>query len=69
MMLADVLSTGACRIRAPEALREEGHEVWGVRAICDRLAGPGGEAIPRPPRAVHGAEHDRRGLPQRPDRR
>jgi orotate phosphoribosyltransferase len=44
MLVEDVVTTGGSTIRALEALREEGHEVCGVLAICDRLAG-GGEAI------------------------
>jgi orotate phosphoribosyltransferase len=44
MLVEDVVTTGGSTIRALEAIREEGHEVCGVLAICDRLAG-GGEAI------------------------
>jgi orotate phosphoribosyltransferase len=44
MVVEDVVTTGGSTIRALEALREEGHEVCGVLAICDRLAG-GAEAI------------------------
>src|SRR5438105_6094621 len=44
MLVEDVVTTGGSTIRALEALREEGHEVCGVMAICDRLAG-GREAI------------------------
>ncbi len=44
MLVEDVVTTGGSTIRALEAVREEGHEVCGVLAICDRLAG-GGEAI------------------------
>jgi orotate phosphoribosyltransferase len=44
MVVEDVVTTGASTIRALEALREEGHEVCGVLAICDRLTG-GAEAI------------------------
>jgi orotate phosphoribosyltransferase len=46
MLVEDVVTTGGSTIRALEALREEGHEVCGVLAICDRLAG-GAEAIER----------------------
>jgi orotate phosphoribosyltransferase len=46
MLVEDVVTTGGSTIRALEALREEGHEVCGVLAICDRLAG-GAEAIAR----------------------
>src|SRR6202046_1163881 len=44
MLVEDVVTTGGSTLRALEAVREEGHEVCGVLAICDRLAG-GGEAI------------------------
>src|SRR5580698_10180487 len=44
MLVEDVVTTGGSTLRALEALREEGHTVCGVVAICDRLAG-GGEAI------------------------
>jgi len=44
MLVEDVVTTGGSTIRALEALREDGHEVCGVLAICDRLAG-GAEAI------------------------
>jgi orotate phosphoribosyltransferase len=46
MLVEDVVTTGASTLRALEALRDEGREVCGVLAICDRLAG-GGEAIAR----------------------
>jgi len=44
MLVEDVVTTGGSTIRALEAVREEGHAVCGVLAICDRLAG-GAEAI------------------------
>src|SRR5580704_8801813 len=44
MLVEDVVTTGGSTLRALQALRDEGHEVCGVLAICDRLAG-GGEAI------------------------
>jgi orotate phosphoribosyltransferase len=44
MVVEDVVTTGGSTIRAIEAVREEGHEISGVLAICDRLAG-GAEAI------------------------
>ena len=46
MVVEDVVTTGGSTIRAVEAVREEGHTVCGVLAICDRLAG-GAEAIER----------------------
>jgi orotate phosphoribosyltransferase len=44
LLVEDVVTTGGSTIRALEAIRAEGHEVCGVLAICDRLAG-GGDAI------------------------
>ena len=44
MLVEDVVTTGGSTIKALEALRDEGHEVCGVLAICDRLAG-GADAI------------------------
>ena len=44
MIVEDVVTTGGSTIRALEAVREEGHEICGVVAICDRLAG-GAQAI------------------------
>jgi orotate phosphoribosyltransferase len=44
MLVEDVVTTGGSTIRALEAIRDEGHEVCGVLAVCDRLAG-GAEAI------------------------
>jgi len=46
MLVEDVVTTGGSTLRALEALRDEGHGVCGVLAICDRLAG-GAEAIER----------------------
>src|SRR5580704_5558919 len=39
MLVEDVVTTGGSTIRALEAVRDEGHELCGVLAICDRLAG------------------------------
>ncbi|MBV9809635.1 MAG: orotate phosphoribosyltransferase [Solirubrobacterales bacterium] len=44
MLVEDVVTTGGSTLGALEALRQEGHQVCGVLAICDRLAG-GREAI------------------------
>jgi orotate phosphoribosyltransferase len=44
MLVEDVVTTGGSTIRALEALQAEGHEICGVLAICDRLAG-GAERI------------------------
>jgi orotate phosphoribosyltransferase len=46
MLVEDVVTTGGSTIKALEAIRAEGHDVCGVLAICDRLAG-GAEAIER----------------------
>jgi len=39
MLVEDVVTTGGSTLRALQALRDEGHDVCGVLAICDRLAG------------------------------
>jgi orotate phosphoribosyltransferase len=44
MLVEDVVTTGGSTLRALEAIVAEGHEVCGVMAICDRLAG-GAERI------------------------
>ncbi len=44
LIVEDVVTTGGSTIRAIERVREEGHEICGVLAILDRLAG-GDEAI------------------------
>jgi orotate phosphoribosyltransferase len=44
MLVEDVVTTGGSTIRAIEAVRNEGLEICGVLAICDRLAG-GAQAI------------------------
>ena len=44
MLVEDVVTTGGSTLRALEAILDEGHEVCGVLAICDRLAG-GAERI------------------------
>lgn len=69
MLVEDVVTTGGSTLRALEALRGEGHEVCGVLAVCDRLAG-GGDAI----RAAAGVPYVAlttidEVYPQRPDRR
>jgi orotate phosphoribosyltransferase len=46
MIVEDVVTTGGSTVRAIEAVRGAGHEICGVLAICDRLAG-GAEAIER----------------------
>jgi orotate phosphoribosyltransferase len=42
MLVEDVVTTGGSTIRAIDAVRDEGHELCGVLAICDRLAGGAG---------------------------
>ena len=66
LVVEDVVTSGGSTLQAIDALREAGHEVVGVVAVLDRLAG-GGERI-RPPRvrAVRGADDDRRRLPRSP---
>jgi orotate phosphoribosyltransferase len=44
MIVEDVVTTGGSTIRAIEAVRAAGHEICGILAVCDRLAG-GAEAI------------------------
>ena len=70
LLVEDVVTTGGSTIRALDAIRDEGHEVCGVLAICDRLAG-GADAI----RAAAGDGVPYRALttidevyPERPDR-
>ena len=46
LIVEDVVTTGGSTVQAIEAVRAEGHEVVGVVAILDRLAG-GAEAIAR----------------------
>ena len=41
MLVEDVVTTGGSTLRALEALSDEGRQVCGVLAICDRLAGGG----------------------------
>jgi orotate phosphoribosyltransferase len=68
LLVEDVVTTGGSTIRALEAVRDEGHAVCGVLAICDRLAG-GGEAIAQaagvPYRALTTIDEV---YPERPDR-
>ena len=64
----EVVTTGGSTIRALEALREEGHQVCGVLAICDRLAGGAGrieEAAGAPFVALTTIDEV---YPERPDR-
>ena len=69
LIVEDVVTTGGSTIQAIEAVREAGHEIAGVVAILDRLAG-GAEAIVR---AADGAPYEPLATiddvyPDRPDR-
>jgi orotate phosphoribosyltransferase len=44
LVVEDVVTTGGSTLQAIEALRDAGHEIVGVTAVLDRLAG-GGDAI------------------------
>ena len=65
LIVEDVVTTGGSTVRAIEAVRAEGHDVCGVVAVLDRLAG-GGEAIVRAAarRALRAARDDRRAVPR-----
>lgn len=68
LVVEDVVTTGGSTIQAIEALREAGHEIVGVVAILDRLAG-GAERI----REAAGAPYEALATiddvyPERPDR-
>ena len=70
LVVEDVVTTGGSTIKAIDAVREEGHDVCGVLAICDRLAG-GEDAIKE---AIDGAPDEAlttidEVYPERPDRR
>jgi orotate phosphoribosyltransferase len=69
LIVEDVVTTGGSTVQAIEAVRAEGHDVCGVIAILDRLAG-GAEAIVR---AADGAPYEPLTtiddvFPDRPDR-
>jgi orotate phosphoribosyltransferase len=68
MLVEDVVTTGGSTITALEGLRAEGHDVCGVLAICDRLAG-GAQAIESATRAPFVALTTIDDVyPERPDR-
>ena len=68
LVVEDVVTTGGSTLRAIEAIREEGHQICGVLAICDRLAG-GGDAIERAAAAPYIALTTIDDVyPERPDR-
>jgi orotate phosphoribosyltransferase len=69
LIVEDVVTTGGSTVQAIEAVRAEGHDVCGVVAILDRLAG-GADAIRR---AAAGAPYQALATiddvyPERPDR-
>ena len=69
LIVEDVVTSGGSTVQAIEAVRAEGHEVCGVVAILDRLAGGRGrDRAGRGRRAVRRAGDDRRLHPERPDR-
>jgi orotate phosphoribosyltransferase len=68
MIVEDVVTTGRSTIAAIEAVRADGHEICGVLAICDRLAG-GAAAIERAAGAAFAALTTIDEIyPERPDR-
>ena len=69
LIVEDVVTSGGSTVRAIEAVRGEGHEIAGVVAILDRLAG-GADAIRH---AADGAPYEALATiddlyPERPDR-
>jgi orotate phosphoribosyltransferase len=69
LIVEDVVTTGGSTVQAIEAVRADGHDVCGVVAILDRLAG-GADAIRR---AAGGAPYEALATidevyPERPDR-
>jgi orotate phosphoribosyltransferase len=68
LILEDVVTTGGSTVKAIEAVRAEGHEICGVVAICDRLAG-GAAAIEDAAQAPYVALTSIDDVyPERPDR-
>ena len=68
LIVEDVVTTGGSTIKAIERVREEGHEIAGVLAILDRLAG-GREPIERAAAAPYVALTTIDDVyPERPDR-
>jgi orotate phosphoribosyltransferase len=69
LVVEDVVTTGGSTLKAIDAVREDGHNVCGVLAICDRLAG-GADVIRA---AIDGAPYEALTTiddvyPERPDR-
>ena len=69
VVVEDVVTTGGSTLAAIAALQEAGLEICGVISVLDRLAAVAQRSSARPRAPVRGAEHDRRGLPDRPDRK
>jgi orotate phosphoribosyltransferase len=71
LIVEDVVTTGGSTLQAIEAVRDAGHEIVGVVAILDRLAG-GGEAIraavPAPYEPLATIDDVYPDRPDRPDR-
>ena len=68
LVVEDVVTTGGSTMHALDRLREAGHEVVGVVAVLDRLAG-GGEAIEKAAGAPYVALTTIDDVyPERPDR-
>jgi orotate phosphoribosyltransferase len=68
MLVEDVVTTGGSTVMALQAIREEGREICGVLAICDRLAG-GAERIAEAANAPYVALTTIDDVyPERPDR-
>ncbi len=68
LIVEDVVTSGGSTIRAIEAVREAGHEIVGVVAVLDRLAG-GGAAIEAAAQAPYTALSTIDDVyPDRPDR-
>ena len=68
LIVEDVVTTGGSTIRAIEAVRAEGHQICGVLAVCDRLAG-GAAAIEAAAEAPYAALTTIDEVyPERPDR-
>jgi orotate phosphoribosyltransferase len=63
-----VETDGGSASRALKALREEGHEVWGVLAICDSLAGRADAIAQAAGAALTALRTIDEVYPQRPDR-
>ncbi len=68
LIVEDVVTTGGSTIRAIEAVREAGHEICGVLAICDRLAGGAAEIERVAGSPFHALSTIDEVYPDRPDR-